>query len=203
VLQLETETDMFGLGFYPARQPDTAHLRTWEMAGSAHVDQTTLDYGIASGHVWSPGETAPDFKALCGTVNDGPESIIEQQTLVELAGWVEVGAAPQHGPDFVVSRGAIARDVHGNALGGIRTPAVDAPISTLTGEPQPGTSIICSLFGQTTPFTPAVLAELYPTHASYVDKVQASATAAVRAGFLLPASALSLVAEARHAAVPR
>jgi hypothetical protein len=202
VMQLETETDLFGLGFYPARQPDSPHLRTWELAGTSHVDQTTLDYGIASGHVWSPGESAPDFQVLCGMVNDGPESILEQNAIVALADWVGHHGVPPHAPAFVVTKGAIARDAHGIALGGIRTPAVDVPISTLSGEPRPGASIICSLFGQTTPFTPAQLAAVYPTHADYVAQVQASAASAVRAGFLLPASAAVLATEARAAAVP-
>ncbi|MGH3297093.1 MAG: alpha/beta hydrolase domain-containing protein, partial [Trebonia sp.] len=43
VLQFETETDVVGspvgLGFGPARQPDNALLRTWETAGTSHVDQ--------------------------------------------------------------------------------------------------------------------------------------------------------------------
>ncbi len=49
VMQMATETDLFGLGFYPARQPDTDRLRTWEFAGTSHADQATLDYGVESG----------------------------------------------------------------------------------------------------------------------------------------------------------
>ncbi len=199
VLQLQTETDLFGLGFYPARQPDTARLRTWEMAGTSHADQSTLDYGIASGAVWAPGEKAPDFTSLCGTINDGPQGYIERAAVAELNRWAEGGAPPATSPVFTITADgrAIARDGRGNAVGGIRTPAVDVPISTLTGVANPKASVICSLFGQVTPFSAATLAQLYPSSAAYVAKVTASARRAQAQGFLLPADVALIVAQAK------
>ena len=38
ILILETETDLFTLGYYAARQDDTDNIRLWEMAGTAHAD---------------------------------------------------------------------------------------------------------------------------------------------------------------------
>ena len=38
VLQLLTESDLTLLRAYPARQPDTKLLRTWEGAGASHAD---------------------------------------------------------------------------------------------------------------------------------------------------------------------
>ncbi len=202
VMQIETETDLFGLGFYPARQDDDAHLRTWELAGTSHVDQTTLDYGIASGHVWSPGEVAPDFLALCGRVNDGPESYLMRAAFASLNTWITTGHPPATGQRFAVAAGSIARDGRGNAIGGVRTPAVDVPISTLTGVADANASIICSLFGGSKPFDAATLTALYPTHRDYLQKVTASAAAAVKAGFLLPADQKLIVAQAATAPVP-
>jgi hypothetical protein len=202
VLQIETETDLFGLGFYPARQPDTASLATWEMAGTSHADQATLDYGLASGAVWAPGETAPDFTTLCGIINDGPQRFLVDTAVASLTRWVTAGTAPPTSPRFAVAGGAIARDARGNAVGAIRTPAVDVPISTLTGVADPHRSVICSLFGQTTPFDATTLAQLYPTHAAYVAKVTADARAAQAKGFLLPADVAIIVNQARSAKVP-
>jgi hypothetical protein len=203
VLQLQTETDLFGLGFYPARQPDTTELRTWEMAGTSHADQSTLDYGIASGAVWAPGEKAPDFTSLCGTINDGPQGFIERKAVASLDAWVRGGAPPATSPTFVVTGGTeIARDAQGNAVGGIRTPAVDVPVSTLTGVANPKASVICSLFGQTTPLPAATLAALYPSHAAYVAKVTADAKAAQARGFLLPADVATIIGQARSDQVP-
>src|SRR5215469_862340 len=47
VFQFETESDVLGLApgtppFSAAREPDTAKLRTWEVAGTAHADQYLL-----------------------------------------------------------------------------------------------------------------------------------------------------------------
>jgi hypothetical protein len=202
VLTIETETDLFGLGFSSARQPDNPFLRTWEMAGTSHADQSTLDYGIESGHVWSPGEKAPDFTSLCGRINNGPESAIVSAAFATLNTWVETGVPPAPAPPFKIAAGKIARDARGNALGGIRTPAVDVPISTLDGTLAPGKSVICSLFGSVTPFDAATLKSLYPTHAFYVTKVRSSAALAVAQRFVLPADAATMVAAAQAAPVP-
>ena len=202
VLTIETETDLFGLGFFRARQPDTDFVRTWEMAGTAHADQSTLDYGVESGHVWSPGVKAPDFSSLCGRLNNGPENVIVSAAFAALNTWVE-SVLPALAPPFEITGGtAIARDARGNALGGIRSPAVDVPISTLDGTLAPGKSVICSLFGSVTPFTAATLKTLYPTHDEYLSKVRVAAAAAVTTTFLLPADAKTIVAQAQAAPIP-
>jgi len=72
----------------------------------------------------------------------------------------------------------------------------------LTGETTPDKSIICQLFGSTTPFDSATLATLYPKHARYVAAVRKSADRAVERGFLLPADARQLIKDAQAAKVP-
>jgi hypothetical protein len=203
VMMIATETDMFGLGFYAALQPDTGLIRTWQMAGTAHADQSTLDYGIASGRQWDKTSVVPDFTALCGSINDGPEQYIVRAAFAALNAWVVGGTPPPHSPAIdVISGITIARDGRGNALGGIRTPALDAPTESLSGEFTPGKSVICSLFGSRTPFTTQTLKLLYPTHGDYVAKVTASAAAAVQAGFLLPPDAQIIDRQALAAPVP-
>jgi hypothetical protein len=202
VMILATETDLFGLGFEKALQPDSAVLRTWQMAGTSHADQSTLDYGIQSGRQWDKTSVVPDFTKLCGSINDGPETYIVSAAFAALNTWVTSGQAPPHAPALKVNGSAIERDALGNALGGIRTPAVDAPTETLSGEFTPGKSVICSLFGSRMPFSAARLQQLYPTHADYVAKVKASATAAVKAGFLLQPDADEIIQRAEAAPVP-
>jgi hypothetical protein len=82
---------------------------------------------------------------------------------------------------------AILRDEHGNALGGIRTPQVDAPIARFTGE-QEGT-LVCSLFGTTTPFDAVKLAELYPSPRHFYSAWKAALRRSVGAGWILEADA--------------
>jgi alpha/beta hydrolase family protein len=204
VMIVETETDLFGLGFYAARQPDTPRLRTWEMAGTAHADQSTLDYGIASGRTWDKTDPVPDFASLCGRINDGPQRYIIRAAFAALNKWMTDGAAPPLGqPLSVVAGKAIGRDARGNAIGGVRTPAVDVPVERLSGEFDAKKSVICSLFGSSTPFDAATLASLYPTHAGYVAKVTAAAAAAARGGFLRPADRDALIAAASAAPIPK
>lgn len=75
----------------------------------------------------------------------------------------------------------LARDGHGNALGGLRLPALDVPVATYLGEQPNGTS------GQTLAFDPLTLAGLYPTHDAYVAAVRAATSRAVALGFMLGA----------------
>ncbi len=96
---------------------------------------------------------------------------------------------------------AVVRDADGNALGGIRTPAIDAPVSTLTGEGNPS-SIFCILFGQEVPFTAERLGALYADDAAYVAAVTAAADAAVRAGFILEPERDQIVADAEASGIP-
>jgi hypothetical protein len=171
VLQFFTESEVFlALGpAYAARQPDSDRLRTWEVAGTAHADQ----------HLLGPGVD------LCGQINSGPQHFVVKAALRAMHRWLKDGAAPPEGTPLEVTatNDAIARDQHGNALGGVRTPAVDVPIAKISGEAPP-LGPQCLLFGHTVPFTPQRLLELYPTHADYVNKVKDAASAAREARFI-------------------
>ena len=201
VLQFETETDLFGfLGFHRARQDDTDLLRTWEVAGTAHADRAILDYNAAMAREVADGGF--DLAAQCGSINEGPQAPVLRAALAALRTWVVDGEAPPPAPPLEVEDEAIVRDDRGIARGGIRTPAVDVPVSVLTGEAPAGRSVLCMLFGDTVPFDAPTLASLYPTHRDYVDAVRASADGAVAAGFLLRPDADAFVAAAEAADLP-
>ena len=198
VLTFQTETDVTVLSSRLARQPDTDRLRLWEAAGTAHADVYTLQTGN------SDLGTSPDIDDLivtaepipgiltCGLpVNAGPQHWVLKAALAALERWVRDGTPPPTAPRIELTDDPapmIARDTHGNALGGIRTPHLDVPIATLSGEGQSGGSF-CFLFGTTTPFDEATLAALYPTREDYVVPFLAATDAAVAAGFILPADA--------------
>lgn len=201
ILLFQTETDM--LRAVSARQNDTAGLVTWEVAGTAHADQTQLDYGEASGHVLDPDRVLPDFEGLCGgPVNQGPQLLVLQRAWADLSDWVVSGEPPASSPRLEIIDGEIARDELGIAVGGIRTPDVDVPVAVHVGDPRPDSSIICSLFGSTTPLPDDVLAERYGDSETYVAGVRASADAALAAGHLLPSGVEQLVAEAELVVIP-
>ena len=192
VLVFETESDLTFLGYFSARQPDSAHLRVWEVAGTAHADTYLTSTGAADLGK-SPAAanivltTTPNVGISCGTaINSGPQHFVLNAAFAALNKWVRHGKAPKSMPPLDVAASpavAINVDSHGNALGGIRTPQVEVPIATFTGF-QSG-PLICQLLGTTTPFDAPTLAQLYPTHAAYVRAVARAAKRAVKAGVLL------------------
>jgi hypothetical protein len=193
VLILETETDLIVLGFLGARQRDTRRLRLWEVAGTAHADTyqyvnggADLGTSPAAADIVITTTPVPGLIVCDRAINSGPQHFVLNAAFAALNRWVRTGRPPARAPRLTVtgSPPAIARDVHGNALGGIRTPQVDVPIATYTGQ-QASSSIVCLISGSTTLFDAPTLASLYPDHDAYVSKFNQATKRAVRAGFIL------------------
>jgi hypothetical protein len=197
VLTFETESDLTFLGYFRARQDDAKNFRLWEVAGTSHADsyQTLVgptDYGDSPSVVEIVAPSSP----LAGTIdctspiNSGPQHFVLKAALSALNQWVRKGKAPKSAPRLEVNAGppvTIVTDEHGNGVGGIRTPQVDVPIATFTGQ-QSG-SILCMLFGTTTVFTDAQLAALYPSHKDFVSKYKKAIKRSRKAGWILPVDA--------------
>jgi len=222
VLLFETETDV-QLGGGLARQDESlqAKFRLWEVAGTAHYDSYGLVIGITDAGVGA-GEVAalraqqhPDTVVQSGVmhcadgINAGPMHFVFNAALASINRWVADGVAPAIAPrleidtplPFLVN---FRRDENGNALGGIRTPFVDAPLAALAGfgngpaEGAPAISAFCSLFGHTIPFSDEKLATLYPTNADFAAKFRAATLQAVQSGFLLQEDATQLINAAEN-----
>lgn len=193
VLMFETETDLGPmLDFGPARQPDSDRVRTWEVAGTAHGDA----YLVGS------------FGRLLGCdfiINDGPHRFVVQAALAALNRWVTDGAPPPAATPLALSSAAppeLTRDDLGIAMGGVRTPAVDVPVATLSGEAPPGASRLCALFGSTVPFDAGTLARLYGDKDGYLAAYENNLTATIAAGFLLEPDRAELLARAQGVLFP-
>jgi hypothetical protein len=133
----------------------------------------------------------PGIIECASPINSGPQHFVLDAAVAALDRWVRTGKPPRRAPRLEISPGppvTIARDQHGNAVGGIRTPWVDVPIAALSGEGQSGGSF-CGIFGTTVPFDAAKLAMLYPSHAAYLKAYKRATRRAVRAGFLRKADA--------------
>jgi hypothetical protein len=87
-------------------------------------------------------------------------------------------------------------------IGGVRTPAVDVPVSTLSGAPAAGATPICALFGSTVAFPPAQLAALYGTQGNYVAQYTKSLNKTIASGYILSADKASLLAQAEQVQFP-
>ena len=201
VIVLITETDLVVLGYRTARQADTKRLRIWEIAGTAHADAGTLasatDKGDGSGDVrYFDAMATPPATPVLGcapAINAGHQVYVVRAAVHALDAWVRDGAVPPRAPRLELdpTGAGFVVDEHGNARGGIRTPAVDAPVAKLSGLPASGGSL-CRLFGSTTPFDPAKLATLYPTHDAFVKAWNKAVDMSVKAGFVLRADASNL-----------
>jgi hypothetical protein len=190
VLLFETETDVGPLLKYGlARQPNTKKIVTWEVAGTAHAD------GFLVGG---------QFSACPYPINDGPQHWVATAAMSALLRWVEKGTHPPVG-DRIETTGdgtTVTRDEDGLALGGIRTPSVDAPVSELTGASAPGAPVLCALFGKSTPFDTATLQQRYGTKEGYLQAFDTALDAAVAKGFVRKADRAAYAAEGRAFAFP-
>ncbi len=78
----------------------------------------------------------------------------------------------------------------------------DAPVDVLSGLPAPGASVICILFGTTTPIPAAQLTARYPTRDDYLAAYEKATDAAIDAGFVLPEDRKTALAEAQPDRIP-
>lgn len=202
---------------------DSGLFRLWEVAGPAH---TTNEYSTYENAVYvyshSNGLSGDPYDeeatgnwgsqlrpGTCNARNYYPLSYVASAAIVALDNWVRTGVAPAPQPRATRVNGARAYDVHGNLLGGVRSPVVDVPIATYYGG---GASNLtaCSqvggrlpLTGTTEVFDPLKLAALYPTVNDYLTQLQGAVTAALAAGTLLPEGAADLMRRATTYGLPK
>jgi hypothetical protein len=185
VIMVQTETDLTGrLHYLRARQPDSERLRLWEVAGSAHADKFQI------------GEFE-DFLGCPRPVNRGQQAYVVRAALRHLETWARRGTPAPRAARLTVQDGAFVVDDVGNARGGVRTPAVDAPTSVLRGDTDAGAPVICQLFGSTLPLDSEVLRWLYPDRDAYLAAYAEATEAAVADGFVLAEDREAVLAEAR------
>jgi hypothetical protein len=194
VLVVQTEGDLLPpLAYRLARQADSERLRVWEMAGTAHAD----DYLIGAG---------AEFFGIDWRINAGPQQYLVRAALRALVDWTAEGTPPPAAPpiQFEASNDqppVIARDEAGNALGGVRTPLVDVPVATLSGEGPPGQPLSW-LVGQTVPLPDDELVRRYGDHQGYLAAFTESLDATIAAGFVLPEDREALLGQAAGFAFP-
>lgn len=188
VITVQTETDVLSPRFryLDARQDDGPGFRLWEVAGTAHAD------------LWQIRE----FESFLGCpepVNRGQQAYVLRAALRALVAWSAGESEPPNAARLTVAAGTEHFEVDdvGNALGGVRTPSVDAPVQVLTGLAPAGTSVLCSLFGSTRDLPGEQLRRRYPSVEEYLSAYATAADAAIAAGFVLAEDREAILAEAR------
>jgi hypothetical protein len=203
VIIVEAEGDVI-LSNLDARQPDTSMIRLWEMAGTSHADAYTLaglnDAGNGSSAIAMFGFLrAPSNPLACtNPINAGPHHWILQAAFRGLDTWVRTGVAPPSAPRLDVNSTSplvLARDAYGNALGGVRSPHLDAPVATLDSV-NSGAFAFCGLFGRTVPFPVSEIESLYTSKEDFLSLWLDAINDSVAGGFLLQEDADELEAAA-------
>jgi hypothetical protein len=197
-----TETDLLDgrrQGYYSARQPDSQQLRVWEIAGTAHADNYTIQVApIDTGSAALTDIVAAyaPTKMLMGQqldhyINFAPQHhYVLQAALSQLCPWVRTGrpapnAMPLELSDADPSQPVL--DANGLARGGVRTPWADVPIARTSGVGSEETTMSW-IFGSSEPFDTATVRRLYPGGvAEYLERFTAALDSAIQSGFVLAA----------------
>ena len=165
----------------PVTAPADSHVpavRGIEFPGSGH----------SMGHLLAGGP-APDHEHT-----DEPYSMFLPAVFANLDAWVRGGPPMPHVPRIQrdpTSVDGVARDEHGNALGGVRAPWLEAPRAQyLPRCPCSPTN------GQTVPFSPEKLAALYATDDEYRARWNRAVDRLVEDRLLLVADAEAMRARA-------
>jgi putative intracellular protease/amidase len=225
IWKLLSETDV--LGQVAARQPDSDKFRTWEVAGTSHLDikhaTELVKLGLRDKETMLPNPPpapaagagrrggGPAFGGTPGPFNGCnhpplsqiPSEYVQSALYDHLARWVKEGTLPPTSPPIEINtdgeRPIIARDSFGNALGGIRLAEHAVATATNSGENSGGG--FCFLTGWHEPFDKARLKALYSTHDAYVAAVRMTTEQNLRIGYIVKADAQRTISVAEHSEV--
>ena len=224
IWKLLSETDV--LGQVAARQSDSDKFRTWEVAGTSHLDikhaSELVKLGLRDKETMLPNPPpapaggagrggGPVFGGTPGPfsgcnhppLSQIPSEYVQSALYDHLARWVKDGTAPPTAPAIDINtdgeRPVIARDSFGNALGGIRLAEHAVATATNSGENSGGG--FCFLTGWHEPFDKARLKALYSTHDAYVSAVRMTTEQNLRIGYIVKTDAQRTISAAEHSEV--
>ena len=201
MIQVMSENEVRG-SFATRRQPDSATLRTWEIAGTAHVDYWWVMYRAALAH--RDGNVPANLACTPEPASHTPLRYVLNAGYHHLTDWVLKNKQPPRGEPITMASlnpVVIARDANGIALGGIRQVEVDVPIAVNRGD-QVGMTPGCpNNYGMHVAFSDATLSQLYPSKVDYVNAVTDVVKRNVHDGFLLKEDGDEVVQRARSSSV--
>ena len=224
VMKISTEFDTLN-GEAANEQPDTAQFRSWEVAGTSHVDQHLR----ASREPLELRDNGKSLEAamapLCANPQIGtrvPTSYVVASALDKLATWAEGGKPPPGAPRLAVTQlyprpraADVARNADGLAQGGIQLSELAVPTQINVGDNAPanassvppgGEAIgagACVRWGYSVDMSIDQLSARYPSHTAYVAKVKKVAYQNVKDGYILPFDADATVRAAEASQVGR
>jgi Alpha/beta hydrolase domain len=170
VLNSECELEVFDRRY----QPDTYHLRFWEVPGSAH-------FGYMSEAAMSQM-----FKSAMRDACRVSFAPANRAAVHGLHHWLEGGGTPPHQPRLQKGgdTSRLPRDEHGNAIGGIRWPDLEAPLATHVGVGPSGG--LERMMGRTIPFPVDKIRALYGTRERWMARYREAMDNLVETRVVLP-----------------
>jgi hypothetical protein len=182
-----------------ARLPDSDmppnQMRNYELAGSAHATPDELNFAAAPDDIERAGRDVPPMRCNEGPRSRFPNGPAFNAIWHNLDLWVRKGIPAPRIDQIKVEDGKPVLDALGNVTGGVRSPYIDVATSTWYGN-STGASF-CRIAGHEVPLDAARLKELYPTHESYVNAVEADVAKLVAERELIREDGEEIIAEAK------
>jgi hypothetical protein len=187
----------------------SGNYQRWEIAGASHTDtwfghyaQETQnrDWGTPAG-TWplAPADSNPGAEGPC-YIGSLHKRYAARTAVRALNAWVVNGTAPVEPPPVEqLADGSIARDLDGNAKGGLRLPDIQAPKATYYGDAD---NECAFTLGKTVFFTREQLERRYTDEAGYVAAVTAAVDVAVINKWVLPEDRKEIIAAAKAFTFP-
>lgn len=209
VIEIFTQGDM-GTNL-ATRRPDADTLgdrfRRYEVAGAPHVDPwEELSFASDADRRRASTRDPRQLESSCQPANvtptDFPNRFVFDAAWRNLDRWVRDNTPAPHGAPLAVKAqagpfqpdNAFVTDSHGNAIGGVRSPAVEVPTARWVGAKSGGFS--CMFIGYKYPFSPAQLAQLYPNQAAYRSSLRAAVARLSAGRWLTPEDADEILRDA-------
>ena len=208
-----------------AWQPDTDKFRSWDVAGTSHVDQhlraSREPLELRDNGVSLEAKMAP----LCANPQVGtrtPAGYVVGSAFDKLVSWAETGKAPPKAPRLKITQinqrpqqSVVERNADKLAQGGIQLAAVAVPTQVNFGVGAPadaaqaaagGEAIgagACVRWGYSVDMSVDTLNAKYPSHAAYVAAVKKVTDQNVKDGYLLPFDGVTIIREAQESHIGR
>jgi hypothetical protein len=208
-----------------AWQPDTAKFRSWDVAGTSHVDQhlraSREPLELRDNGLSLEAKMAP----LCANPQVGtrtPAGYVVGSAFDKLVPWAQSGKLPPTAPRLKITQvnqrpqqSIVERNADKLAQGGIQLAALAVPTQINYGVGAPadanaaaagGEAIgagACVRWGYSVDMSVDTLNAKYPSHAAYVAAVKKVTDQNVKDGYLLPFDGATTIREAQESHIGR
>lgn len=214
VIIVTTPTDFYSAASYQRLTDRPAdgdslgrRIRLYEIGGGCHLPADHARLFPSTAELAKAG-FPPALSNVIYPLSSFPLHAVLDGAWANLDAWINEGISPPHASRLTVADKSIwpvtaVKDVYGNPVGGVRTPAVDVPISTyLERGPTVNSTTEGYYVGYDIPFSHNYLKALYPTHQDYLSKLRTDVQRLVAQRWLTPYDGAEMVHRAEEANVP-